>query len=180
MSRRLEDDAVEWDVGRYTIYGELASGGMATVHIGRMSGAVGFSRLVAIKQMHPQFLRDPEFVAMFLDEARLAARIRHPNVVQVLDVISEDDEVLLVMEYIHGDALSRLERAVAQRRELVPPRVAAAICAGALHGLHAAHEAKGEDGAKLDEAHQWWLRCWESVSFCLNRTLVQSKGQNIK
>ncbi len=154
MSPRLEDDAVEWDVGRYTIYGEIASGGMATVHIGRVSGAAGFSRLVAVKRMHPQFAKDPDFLAMFLDEARLAARIRHPNVVQTLDVIAEDDEVLLVMEYIHGDALARIERAVLQKNGRVPPRIASAICAGALHGLHAAHEAKSERGEPLDIIHR--------------------------
>ena len=67
--------------GRYAIYDEIASGGMATVHLGRLLGRAGFSRTVAIKRLHPQFAKDPEFVAMFLDEARLAARIRHPNVV---------------------------------------------------------------------------------------------------
>ena len=68
-------------IGRYALYNEIASGGMATVHFGRLVGAGGFSRTVAIKRLHPQFASDPEFVAMFLDEARLAARIRHPNVV---------------------------------------------------------------------------------------------------
>ena len=65
-------------VGRYLLYGELAVGGMATVHFGRLSGPVGFSRTVAIKRLHPHFARDPEFVTMFLDEARLCGRIRHP------------------------------------------------------------------------------------------------------
>jgi serine/threonine protein kinase len=67
-------------VGRYALYGELASGGMATVHIGRLLGPVGFARTIAIKRLHPQYAKDPEFVSMFLDEARLAARIQHPNV----------------------------------------------------------------------------------------------------
>ncbi len=154
MNRRLEEDALEWDVGRYTIYGEIASGGMATVHIGRMAGDAGFSRLVAVKRMHPQFARDPDFLAMFLDEARLAARIRHPNVVQTLDVIAEDDDVLLIMEYIHGDALARVERTMSQKSLRIPPRIGSAICAGALHGLHAAHEAKSERGVPLEIIHR--------------------------
>src|SRR5688572_28592343 len=83
-------------VGRYALYEKIASGGMATVHIGRLSGAVGFSRTVAIKVLHPGLARDPEFVSMFVDEARLAARIRHPNVVQTLDVVSENGELFLV------------------------------------------------------------------------------------
>src|SRR5207237_2689417 len=93
-------------VGRYEIYAAVAAGGMATVHFGRLRGPVGFSRTVAIKQLHPQFARDPEFVAMFLDEARLAARIRHPNVMPTLDVVTTDGELFLVMDYVHGESLS--------------------------------------------------------------------------
>ena len=79
-------------VGRYALYDEIASGGMATVHIGRLLGPVGFSRTVAIKRLHPQYAKESEFVSMFLDEARLAARIRHPNVVGTLDVVATDSE----------------------------------------------------------------------------------------
>src|SRR3981081_1830538 len=98
-------------VGRYARYAEIAAGGMATVHYGRLLGPVGFSRTVAIKRLHPQFAKDPEFVSMFLDEARLAARIRHPNVVSTLDVVASNSELVLVMEYVHGESLSRLMRA---------------------------------------------------------------------
>ena len=94
-------------IGRYALHGEIASGGMATVHFGRLVGPAGFSRTVAIKRLHPQFAKDPEFVAMFLDEARLAARISHPNVVATLDVVTAENELLLVMEYVHGESLSR-------------------------------------------------------------------------
>ncbi len=149
----LEDHAA-WQVGRYAVHGELASGGMATVHIGRMGGAGGFAKLVAIKRMHPQFAKDPDFLAMFLDEARLATRIRHPNVVQSLDVIVERGEVLLVMEYIHGDALSRINRALRSKSERIPLRIAVAIMSGVLHGLHAAHEAKSEKGEPLGIVHR--------------------------
>ncbi|MCC6897445.1 MAG: protein kinase [Polyangiaceae bacterium] len=141
-------------VGRYALYGEIAAGGMATVHFGRLVGAVGFSRTVAVKRLHPQYAKDPDFVSMFLDEARLAARIRHPNVVSTLDVVPLDDEVFLVMEYIHGEALSKLIRSARRQGELVPPRVAVAIMAGALHGLHAAHEAKSEQGVPLNLVHR--------------------------
>jgi eukaryotic-like serine/threonine-protein kinase len=141
-------------VGRYALYGEIAAGGMATVHYGRLVGDVGFSRTVAIKRLHPQFAKDPDFVSMFLDEARLAARIQHPNVVATLDIVPCDDELFLVMEYVHGEALSKLIRSARRRRELVPPRVAASIVAGALHGLHAAHEAKSERGEPLNLVHR--------------------------
>src|SRR3982750_4359394 len=82
-------------IGRYALFGEIASGGMAAVHVGRLVGPVGFSRTVAIKRLHPQFAKDPEFVTMFLDEARLAARVRHPNVVPTLDVVAAQGELFL-------------------------------------------------------------------------------------
>src|ERR1700684_4062386 len=116
------EDHAAWNVGRYTVHGELASGGMATVHIGRMGAIGGFAKLVAIKRMHPQFAKDPDFLAMFLDEARLVTRIRHPNVVQSLDVIVDGSEVLLVMEYIHGEALSRISRTLRAKNERIPLR----------------------------------------------------------
>ena len=95
-------------VGRYALYDKIAAGGMATVHLGRLLGPIGFSRTVAIKRMLPQFVSDPEFVSMFVDEARLASRIRHPNVVPTLDVVAQTDELFLVMEYVHGETLSQL------------------------------------------------------------------------
>src|ERR1700678_865482 len=111
-------------IGRYALYGEIAVGGMATVHFGRLIGEGGFARSVAIKRLHAHFARDPEFVAMFLDEARLAARIVHPNVVPTLDVVRVDEKLFLVMEYVRGAALSRLLRATSARGELVDPRIA--------------------------------------------------------
>jgi len=140
--------------GRYSIYGEIAAGGMATVHYGRLRGAAGFARIVALKRLHPHYAKDPNFVAMFTDEARLAARIRHPNVVPTLDVVSEDGELFLVMEYVHGETLGRL---IARTRRVggwVPPGVAAAIVHGALQGLHAAHEATSERGEPLHIVHR--------------------------
>src|SRR5262245_29101678 len=86
-------------VGRYALHGEIASGGMATVYFGRLLGPVGFSKTVAVKQLHPQLAKDPDFVRMFLDEARLAARIQHPNVVSILDVVTLEGELFLVLEY---------------------------------------------------------------------------------
>ncbi|MEO6576463.1 MAG: serine/threonine-protein kinase [Polyangiaceae bacterium] len=141
-------------VGRYALYAEIAAGGMATVHFGRLLGPVGFSRTVAIKRLHPQFAKDPEFVSMFLDEARLAARIRHPNVVPTLDVVATNGELFLVMDYVQGESLSRLVRVTRERRSRIPPRVVASIMSGALHGLHAAHEARNERGEPLGIVHR--------------------------
>src|SRR5262249_26702224 len=125
-----------------------------TVHVGRFVGHVGFSRIVAIKRLHPQFAKDPDFVAMFLDEARLASRIQHPNVVATLDVVKVVNEAFLVMEYVQGAALSRLMRASIERKGRVPQEIAASIAANMLHGLHAAHEAKSEKREPLSIVHR--------------------------
>lgn len=141
-------------VGRYEIHDTIARGGMGTVCFGRLLGAAGFGRIVAIKRMHPQLVAEPEIAAMFVDEARLASRIQHPNVVGVLDVAQEGEELFLVMEYVRGESLSALLKAQLQGRGIVPIPVAVAIVAHALHGLHAAHEAKGQDGVPLELVHR--------------------------
>lgn len=146
--------SVPREIGRYTLFGEIASGGMASVHLGRLAGAAGFARTVAIKQLHPHFAADPVFVGMFEDEARLAARINHPNVVQTLDIVAERGEVFLVLEYVDGESLSRVWRSLCEADQLAPVPITASIITGVLHGLHAAHEAKGEGGEPLDIVHR--------------------------
>lgn len=141
-------------IGRYALFDVLASGGMATVHLGRLLGSVGFARTVAIKRLHAHFSNDPEFVAMFMDEARIVARIRHPNVVPMVDVIDSPEGLLLVMEYVHGESLSRLLRQARATNAEVPLEVASAVMHGALLGLHAAHETKGPSGELLDVVHR--------------------------
>jgi len=141
-------------LGRYSVFAELASGGMATVYLGRMSGAVGFGRTVAIKRLHPHLSRDPDFVSMFLDEARLAARVQHPNVVPTLDVVTTDSELFLVLEYVRGESLGGLVRASRTAGKSIPIPVVLSIAVGLLNGLHAAHEAKDEQGAALHIVHR--------------------------
>ena len=138
-------------VGRYTVQGVLARGGMATVHVGRLLAEGGFARTVAIKRLHSHLAHDPEFVTGFLDEARLCARIRHPNVVPTLDVVSAEGEVWIVMEYVEGLPLSFLSRAAAGR---MPLRIASAIMSDVLRGLHAAHEATDDQRTPLRIVHR--------------------------
>jgi eukaryotic-like serine/threonine-protein kinase len=141
-------------VGRYLLHDEIASGGMGTVHLGRQQGGAGFFRIVAIKRLNPLLARQPEFLRMFLDEARLAGRVRHPNVVPTSDVVESDGEVLLVMEYVHGEPLSRLMRLTLERGQLPSPGIASAVLSGVLYGLHAAHEATDERGEPLGVVHR--------------------------
>jgi serine/threonine-protein kinase len=141
-------------VGRYALYDIIASGGMATVHYGRLLGPVGFARTVAVKKLHPALSRDAEFVSMLVDEARLAARIRHPNVVPTLDVVAKGRELYLVMEYVLGATLSELIRTTRRQNERIPPPIVASILSGCLHGLHAAHDTADDSGAPLGIVHR--------------------------
>jgi serine/threonine-protein kinase len=140
-------------IGRYVLCDKIASGGMASVHLGRLEGSSGFSRVVAIKRLHSTFADDPAFVEMLLDEARVASRIRHPNVVSVIDVVTTGNELLLVMEYVEGLPLAALVRSDRDPAP-APPAIAASIMVGALYGLHAAHEAPAEDGTPLGIVHR--------------------------
>src|ERR1700722_5509610 len=146
--------AEAFKLGRYSVFAELASGGMASVYLGRMNGAVGFGRTGAIKRLHPHLARDPEFVSMFLDEARLAARVQHPNVVPAADVVTTENELFLVLEYIKGESLGGLIRASRTAGRSIPLPVVMSIAVGLLNGLHAAHEAKDEHGIPLCIVHR--------------------------
>lgn len=138
----------------YAMHGVIASGGMATVHVGRLLGPKGFTRRVAIKRLHPELAAHEEIARLFEDEARLSARIAHANVVPMLDVVSADGELLLVMEYVHGEALGRLLGSARRAGSPVPVPLVVTLLSDVLHGLHAAHEATGEDGAPLRIVHR--------------------------
>lgn len=140
--------------GRYELLDTIASGGMATVYLGRAVGAGGFERLVAIKTMHPHLSNEPDFVAMFLDEARLAARIRHPNVVGTIDIQQDEIGLLLVMEYVEGPSVSQMLRALNKQKKSLPLDIAARIMLDVLAGLHAAHELCGSNGEPLNVVHR--------------------------
>jgi serine/threonine protein kinase len=138
--------------GRYLLGEQFAAGGMGTVHLGRIVGASGFSRVVAIKRLFPGFATDASFRQMLLDEARFAARIRQPNVVPILDVVEAERDLYVVMEYVHGLPLAgALERTIGTP---MPVEIAVAIAEAVLFGLHAAHEARNEDGTPLGIVHR--------------------------
>src|SRR5690242_19787769 len=122
---------------------------MASVHLAYPSGAGDGSRVFAVKRLHAHLTGDRVVRAMFIDEARLASRVCHPNVVPPVEVVAEEDEVSLVMEYVHGESLARLEDEAASRGQPIPWPIVSAIVTSALRGLHAAHEARSETGEPL-------------------------------
>lgn len=141
-------------VDRYAIFDEIGSGGMATVHLARLHGQQGFSRIIVVKRLQPQLVKEPELRHVLADEARMTSRVRHPNVVPVLDVMSSDDELLMVLEYVPGVTLAELLRASRLAGRGVDPTIAAGLIAGLLRGLHAAHTATNEQGELLHLVHR--------------------------
>lgn len=143
-------------VGRYLLFEPFAAGGTAQVHFGRLLGPAGFSRTFAVKRLHAHLAGNVDFTTMLLDEARLTARIRHPSVVPVFDVLRVAGELLLVMEYFPGVSIARLlSRARRQGvADGVPIPVALALVHDTLAGLQAAHDATNESGQPLEIVHR--------------------------
>jgi eukaryotic-like serine/threonine-protein kinase len=142
-------------LGRYEVLSKLASGGMARVYVANAQGAAGFERLVAIKVLHSNLAYEEEFIRMFLDEARLAAGIRHPNVVATIDISdTADTGYFLVMEYIEGDHLGALLASAHKLGERIPMPVVLRIVIDALSGLGAAHDLREDDGSLLNLVHR--------------------------
>jgi serine/threonine-protein kinase len=142
-------------LGRYEVLARLASGGMAAVYVARALGVAGFERLFAVKVLHPHLAHEQEFITMFLDEARLAARIRHPNVVPTIDISdTQDAGYYLVMDYIEGDHLGALLQKAYKLGSKLPPPIALRIVADALEGLAAAHALTDETGRRINLVHR--------------------------
>ncbi len=141
-------------IDRYELIGEIASGGMATVFLARLTGLGGFQRFVALKRLHPHLQSEKDFVRMFLDEARLAAGIHHPNVVPILEVGAGSVGYYLVMEYIEGETLACLLARAASAGTKLPVAISLRIGIDMLRGLHAAHELRDEAGAPTNLVHR--------------------------
>ena len=141
-------------VGGHRIVARLRSGGMASLFLAQARGASGFSRHVAIKVVHDHLATDPVLVQMFVDEARLQARIHHPNVVHVEQFGEAQGAHFLVMEYVHGCSLGQLIAAAGKAGARLAPELAVFIAMQTLAGLHAAHDVRGDDGEALGVVHR--------------------------
>ncbi len=141
-------------LGPYELIQRLATGGMAEVYLARRAGPHGFQKLVAVKRILPQLARDLDFVAMFVDEARMCARLAHPNIVQVFDFGEHEEELYMAMEYVDGTTGARLIRAAAGANEELPLEVSLHVALSILRGLEYAHAAKDDHGRPLHLVHR--------------------------
>ncbi len=143
-----------YKLDRYELLCPIAEGGMASVWVARQRGKHGFEKLVALKTILPIFATDERFQTMFLDEARIASRIEHPNVAQILDLGEEHEVLYLAMEYVDGDALSKLNHACQKEGVRIPPGILLRILADTCAGLHEAHEMLDASGKPLEIVHR--------------------------
>ncbi len=141
-------------LGPYELLRRIATGGMAEVYLARRGGPHGFKKIVAVKRILPQYARDPDFVAMFVDEARVCARLGHPNIVQVFDFGEQDGELYMAMEYVDGTTGARLIRAAASRGDDVLLDVCLHITLSVLRALEHAHAARDDEGRPLALVHR--------------------------
>ncbi len=145
---------METPFGRYTLIRKLATGGMAEVFLARADGPMGFQKRCVVKRILPHFCDDPQFVQMFLGEARLAAELNHPNLVQIFDFGQVDGQYFIAMEYIDGPNLRVLNRELRVSTGPLPMAMAARIVTMAAEGLHFAHELKDDQGQPINLVHR--------------------------
>jgi serine/threonine protein kinase len=148
------DVAAGFRLGKYEIVRRLAAGGMAEIFLAKVSGLSGFQKMVVIKRILPQLATKHDFVEMFLDEARIAATLQHPNVVQMYDVGVVDGNYFIAMEYLHGEDVRSIMKTLYKREGKLPLEQALNVVIGLASGLHYAHEKVGFDGRPLNIIHR--------------------------
>ena len=141
-------------LARYEVLGRLAAGGMAEVWLARSVGVAGFEKLVVIKTILPNLAESPQFVSMFVNEARLAAMLSHPNCVQIFDLGQEGTTLYIAMEYLEGFALSRLLKRARTQSVPVSEGLIARIIMDAASGLDYAHRLKDREGRHVGLVHR--------------------------
>jgi serine/threonine protein kinase len=140
--------------GRYELLRKLAAGGMGQVYLARQKGPVGFQKLLVVKRLLPHLSEDDEFIQMFLDEARIAALLNHPNIAQIYDLGEVDGTYFIAMEYVHGESIADVLKRALQRKGSMPIAFKCRVIADAAAGLDAAHHARSPSGRKLALIHR--------------------------
>jgi serine/threonine-protein kinase len=140
--------------GKYQLLRRVATGGMAELFLARSTGTAGFQKLVVLKRILPQHAESEEFIGMFLHEARLAATLQHPNIVQVYDIGEDGDAYFFAMEYVQGQDLRKIVRAARKAERTLPLEHVLHVIEGVAAGLHHAHEKTDLDGKALGIVHR--------------------------
>jgi hypothetical protein len=141
-------------LGKYELLGLLATGGMGEIFLARQRGPAGFSKLLVVKRILRHLASDPAFVGMFLNEAKLAGLLMHPNIVQIYELGSEAGDYFIAMEYVRGHNLRSVLRELRGRGESVDPALSAQLAIQALEGLHYAHTLADASGSPLEIVHR--------------------------
>ena len=141
-------------IGKYTVLRLLAVGGSAEVYLVRSHGIEGFAKLAVLKRLLPHLVGHPDFAEMFLDEARLAANLHHPNIAQVYDFGRSGQSHFLTMEYVEGESLSNVIRSAARKKRGLSLSNSLRVVQSVAAGLHYAHQLKGQDGKPLGIVHR--------------------------
>jgi eukaryotic-like serine/threonine-protein kinase len=142
------------NMGRYQLLAMLATGGMAEIYLARQTGIQGFERLVVVKKILPHLAKQKKFLDMFLDEARIAAQLNHPNIVQIYDLGQEGEDFFIAMEYLEGESLGYLASEARKGGLVLQPAIAAGIIAQVCDGLDCAHNLQDEAGVPLHVVHR--------------------------
>jgi serine/threonine protein kinase len=148
------DEAAPKRLGRYELIGQLATGGMAEIHLARLAGEGGFEKIVVVKRLLPELVASPAYVSMFLDEGKLVARLDHPNICEVYELGRDGSEYYLAMPYLDGVAVHELIARPRDPDRMAQLRVAAGVIVQASSGLHHAHELRDADGAPASLVHR--------------------------
>ncbi len=150
----MDFPVVETDVDRYLIVEYIAEGGMGAIFLGKKVGLGGFEKEVVLKQLLPEFTSQPEFIDLFLREARLSAALDHANIVHTIDLVAADEDYFIVMEYVLGGDLRNILRRIKQRGQVISPVAGIFIAREVLSALAYAHEKKNPDGTALELIHR--------------------------
>ncbi len=141
-------------LGRYTLVEQLAVGGMAEIWLALLTGVGGFEKLVVIKKIRDHLAKEPSFLKMFLNEARIAAQLNHPNIVQIYELIQSGDTYFIAMEYIFGRDLAEISYKLQERNQILPIEYTALIILQVCEGLHYAHTKTDSVGNPLNIVHR--------------------------
>jgi serine/threonine-protein kinase len=147
-------EATPTSISRYEIFGKLAEGGMATIYLGHLRGPKGFTRTVALKMLRPEYAQDPNFIAMFIDEANLVAKLAHPNIVHIYELGEGDGQLFIAMEMLFGESLAAIWAECQRRNARLRGDLVAWIGARVAEGLHHAHELCDSEGSPQHLIHR--------------------------